>query len=318
MRAVRAVGWEAWVWALAAFAAVFTLLFTVFLTNPAGLWDGLHDGLAYWLGQHGPGPRREGVVLLHRRPVRGGVARAAARRGRRDRRAAPPDAAQALPDLGLRALARGLQLGERALHVARAAPAAAAAAARRARRAGDLGRAPALDGPARPRGRRAVRGRDRAHARGARTSRTAPTRASSSSPRSRRTQVRDVRDEVEAVAARAEREGRDVSILVDAAEGATLPVGVVLPRPAGRLPRPRARRPSCPRTPTSRSSPRATAPASSPPSPATTARRFPFRVWWIRDYGKMSADGWWRWFTEREPWNPTGGMQEWLYVRQGA
>ena len=42
-------------WALAAFAAVFTLLFTVFLTNPAGLWDGLHDGLAYWLGQHGEG-----------------------------------------------------------------------------------------------------------------------------------------------------------------------------------------------------------------------------------------------------------------------
>jgi hypothetical protein len=21
---------------------------------------------------------------------------------------------------------------------------------------------------------------------------------------------------------------------------------------------------------------------------------------------------------EREPWSPTGGMQEWLYVRQGA
>ena len=39
-------------WALASFAAVFTLMFTVFLTNPAGLWDGLYESLAYWLGQH--------------------------------------------------------------------------------------------------------------------------------------------------------------------------------------------------------------------------------------------------------------------------
>ena len=47
-------------------------------------------------------------------------------------------------------------------------------------------------------------------------------------------------------------------------------------------------------------------------------RRFPFRVWWVRDYGAMSLGGWWRWFAHREPWNPTGGLPEWLYVRQGA
>ena len=52
---IRSVGWEAWVWALAAFAIVFTLLFTVFLTNPGGLWDGLYDSIAYWLGQHDVG-----------------------------------------------------------------------------------------------------------------------------------------------------------------------------------------------------------------------------------------------------------------------
>ena len=45
-------------------------------------------------------------------------------------------------------------------------------------------------------------------------------------------------------------------------------------------------------------------------------RRFPFRVWWVRDYGGMSAGGWWRWLTRREPWNATGGMPEWLYVRR--
>ena len=33
----------------------FTLLFTVFLTNPSGLWDGLYESLAYWLGQHDVG-----------------------------------------------------------------------------------------------------------------------------------------------------------------------------------------------------------------------------------------------------------------------
>ena len=52
---VKSVGWEAWVWALAAFAIVFTLLFTVFLTNPGGLWDGLYESIHYWLGQHDVG-----------------------------------------------------------------------------------------------------------------------------------------------------------------------------------------------------------------------------------------------------------------------
>ncbi len=47
-------------------------------------------------------------------------------------------------------------------------------------------------------------------------------------------------------------------------------------------------------------------------------RLIPFRVWWVRDYGAMSAGNWWRWFTRREPWNDTGGMQEWIYVRRAA
>ena len=44
-------------------------------------------------------------------------------------------------------------------------------------------------------------------------------------------------------------------------------------------------------------------------------RKFPFRVWWVREYGKQSLGGWWRWFTKRTPWNPTGGLPEWLYTR---
>jgi uncharacterized protein (TIGR03663 family) len=52
---VRGVGLESWGWALAAFAGVFTLLFTTFLTHPAGLWDGVYTGLKYWLDQQGVG-----------------------------------------------------------------------------------------------------------------------------------------------------------------------------------------------------------------------------------------------------------------------
>jgi hypothetical protein len=47
-----------------------------------------------------------------------------------------------------------------------------------------------------------------------------------------------------------------------------------------------------------------------------TVRRFPFRVWWVREYGRLSLGGWWRWVTKREPWSPLGGMPEWLYVER--
>ena len=42
-----------------------------------------------------------------------------------------------------------------------------------------------------------------------------------------------------------------------------------------------------------------------------------FRVWWVRDYGgALSPANWWRWMTARKPWNATGGMPEWVYVRR--
>jgi hypothetical protein len=49
--------------------------------------------------------------------------------------------------------------------------------------------------------------------------------------------------------------------------------------------------------------------------PDYAVRQFPFRVWWVRDYGAMSVQNWWNWFVHREPWNPPGGMPEWLYTR---
>jgi hypothetical protein len=32
----------------------------------------------------------------------------------------------------------------------------------------------------------------------------------------------------------------------------------------------------------------------------------------------MSPGNWARWMLERKPWNPTGGMPEWIYVRRVA
>jgi len=51
LRALTVPGWDGWGWFVAAFAIVYTLLFTTFLTHPSGI-DGLYDGLDYWLGQH--------------------------------------------------------------------------------------------------------------------------------------------------------------------------------------------------------------------------------------------------------------------------
>ena len=82
--ALRSVGWEAWVWALAAFAATFTLMFTVFLTNPSGLWDGLYESIAYWIGQHDVGRGGEKPYFYVVGAARRGVAGAccSARSGR--------------------------------------------------------------------------------------------------------------------------------------------------------------------------------------------------------------------------------------------
>lgn len=49
---ITAVGADPWWWALAGFLAVFVTSYTVFFTDPAGLWRGLFGGLEYWLGQH--------------------------------------------------------------------------------------------------------------------------------------------------------------------------------------------------------------------------------------------------------------------------
>ena len=48
------------------------------------------------------------------------------------------------------------------------------------------------------------------------------------------------------------------------------------------------------------------------------ASSFAFRVWWVRDYGRLRPGSALEWIVAREPWNATGGMPEWLLVRRGA
>ena len=262
---VKSVGWEAWVWALAAFAIVFTLLFTVFLTNPGGLWDGLYESIHYWLGQHDVGRGGEKpyfyVVVLF--STEWPVLRA--RPGRRGAGVPAADGAARVPGLGVRAVAGDLLVGGREVRLARAAPAAAADPAGRPRRAVAVGqpRHDARQGRAGGRGGdRAVRA-DRVLA--GSTPSTARTRASSSSPPSPRSRSSGSRpgrgdgaQEPEAVDHRRLRRRRDV------------PLRLVLPRPQRRLPRHdhgRHRR----RTPTCWSSPRAAARGWSRSSPVTRA-----------------------------------------------
>jgi predicted membrane-bound mannosyltransferase len=128
--------------------------------------------------------------------------------------------------------------------------------------------------------------------------------------------VADVADQVVARAQRAERAGRPFSVTIDAAEGATFPwAWYFRDLPVGYLDMTNAELPSDTDVAILTEGNRDRVLQN---LAGYDGRRFPFRVWWVRDYDEMSPEAWWRWVTERKPWNPTGGMREWLFVRQGA
>jgi predicted membrane-bound mannosyltransferase len=127
-------------------------------------------------------------------------------------------------------------------------------------------------------------------------------------------QTARIADQLLAAAARAEREGRPYRITVDAAEGATYPWAwyfrdldvnyqdlstVGAPPPSDALILTQASHDRLGST-----------------LPDHTAREFPFREWWVPEYGDASVGDWARWFADRTPWSPTGGMPEWLYLQR--
>lgn len=309
--ALRSVGWEAWVWALAAFAATFTLMFTVFLTNPGGLWDGLYESLKYWLAQHDVGRGGEkpyfyvavlfgvewpvlllgavGAVLAFRQPT---VLRAflvwafalsLAIYSWAGEKFAWLVLHPLLPLILLAGLAVQWLWGARATRLGRVGLVVAALAALYVPVASWWANVELRANP-----------------------RELLVSTQSSE------EVKRVADEVVGMAEKRPK----LSVTVDAADGATFPWAwyfrdldagyldlstVTEPPPSDVL------------VVTEGASQRL-----APSLAAYSSRRFPFRVWWVRDYSKATPANWLRWLATREVWNPTGGLPEYLYVRRGV
>jgi uncharacterized protein (TIGR03663 family) len=299
LRPNREAGLEAWGWALAAFLGIYTLLFTTFLTQPEGV-KGLYTGLDYWLGQHEVGRGGEPwyfylVVLFGEEwpaLLLGGIGAVVALRRPTLLRvfliwaflvslvvyswAGEKFAWLVLHPLLPLLLLSGL--GVQAIWDARG------------RWSGKLGIAAAIAGFA--------------YAGYASFTVNALNRAD---PRellvSTQSSEEVARIAKDVVAKRPDR------ITVDSSDGATfpwawyfrdLPVNYIELDTSGTLPD---------------SDVAILTQAAHDRVAADRGREFPFRVWWVRDYGKMTPAAWWRWFTKREPWSPTGGMPEFLYER---
>jgi uncharacterized protein (TIGR03663 family) len=304
LRPVRAVGLESWGWGLAAFVGVYTVLFTTFLTNPEGV-QGLWTGLDYWLGQHEVGRGGEpwyfyGLLLFGVEwptLVLGAVGAGVALRR-------PTLLRVFLVWAFVLSLAVYSWAGEKfawlVLHpllplllLAGVGAQAISSARRRAVRAAGLAAA-AL----------ALAYAGYASFLANAVHRADPRELLVSTQSSE--QVARVADEVLAA--------RPPSIAVDASDGATFPwawyfrdepVEYVELADRGRVPDADVLILT-----------EAARERLAPELTAYTGREFPFRVWWVRDGSEMSPASWWRWFSEREPWNPTGGMSEWLYERR--
>ncbi len=303
-------GWEPYAWGVAAFLAAYTLLFTTFLTHPSGIY-GLWTGLDYWLGQHGVGrggepPGFYSVVLFaHEWPVLllGAAGAVAAFRRPTLLRLFlvwafvlslavyswagekfawlvlhPLLPLILLAGVGLQWIwaARRSWLGKAGLAVTALAIAYSVYAS-------------ALVNAVHPADPREF---------------LVSTQSST-----------DVADQAREIAALAKRRHGDLKITIDAAEGATFPwawyfrdldVGYLDMSTTGA-------------PPVDSDVIVLTQASNTRLQPTLTGydgREIHFRVWWVRDYGAMSAGNWWRWLSKREPWNPTGGMPEWVYVRR--
>jgi uncharacterized protein (TIGR03663 family) len=307
---VRAVGLEVWGWALAAFLGVYTLLFTTLLTNPDGV-RGLYTGLDYWLGQHEV--RRGGEAWNFYLVVLFGVEWPALALG-----AVGAVAALLRPTLLRLFLIWGFLLslivyswaGEKfawlVLHpllplLLLAGIGVQAIWSARRRWYGIAGAVVVVAGFAYAGyASYLVNAVHRADPRELLVS----TQSSE--------EVKRVADEIVAEA----RERRELSITIDSSEGATFPwAWYFRDLPAGYVELGAGSTAEAPDSDVLI----LTAAAHDRLGPQLSgyeAREFPFRVWWVRDYEAMSIAAWRRWFTDREPWSPTGGMPEWLYRRR--
>ena len=306
---VRRVGLDAWGWGLAAFIGVYTITFTTFLTHPKGV-QGLYTGLDYWLGQHSVGRGGESDVFYG--VVLAGVEWPALLLG----------AIGAFVTIKRPTLLRVFLIwaflvsllvyswaGEKfawlVLHpllplVLLAGVGVQGIWETRRHWYGKLGLAAAVVALA-----YVVFASWEVNA----VHRADPRELLVSTQSSE-----EVAKVAREVVAKAKASDRPFTVTVDSAEGATfpyawyfrdLPVGYVDLSTQGTPPDSDAL------ILTQASHDRLRSQLS-----GYDSREFPFRVWWVRDYGKINPGSWWRWLTKREVWNPTGGMPEWLYLKR--
>jgi uncharacterized protein (TIGR03663 family) len=316
LRQVSSVGWEAWAWALAAFAGIFTVLFTTFLTHPAGLWDGIYEGLHYWLGQQHVGrggePAYFYVVVLFGVEwpalVLGGIGAFFALRRPTPLRvflvwsfvlslAIYSWASEKFSWLVMHPLLPLLLLAGIGLQEIWNA---------RHRVAGKLGLAAATACAI-----YVVFSSFSVNA----LHRADPREFLVSTQSSE--EVKKIAQHVVAKAEAAQREGRPYPVVVDTNDGATFPWAWYFRNLQGNYINLADGSAAVPPDAAAVIATQASRDRQAGALTGFRSREFPFRVWWVRDYGAMSPGNWARWLIKRQVWNPTGGMPEWLYERDG-
>jgi uncharacterized protein (TIGR03663 family) len=306
VRAVRSVGAAPWAYGLATFALVFAVMFTVFFTRPDGLWDGIYEGLHYWLGQQDVGRGGEpwyfylAVLFGEEWPalLLGGIGIVWVLRHPTTVRlflvwmfvcslAVYSWASERFAWLVMHPLLPLLLLagiGVQAIWTARNRVARVAGIAVIVACVAYAGYASFEVNAKHP-----------------------------TDPREWLVSTQTAPD-VKAVAEQVRGLGK-VTINVDSGQGATfpyawyfrdLPVGYIDMTTPGYQPDSQV----LIMTEEGRAK-------LLPLLAAYEGRKYRFRVWWVRDWSKgLDPDAWWQWFTKRKPWNPTGGLDEWVYIRR--
>jgi uncharacterized protein (TIGR03663 family) len=311
---IRAVGLDAWGWALAAFVGVYTILFTTFLTHPEGV-QGLYTGLDYWLSQHGV--RRGGESRAFYAIILAGVEWPAVLLG-----VVGAVATIRRPTLLRVFLIWGFVLslivyswaGEKfawlVIHpllplLLLAGVGVQAIWDSRRHWYGRLGFVLIVAGFA-----YVVYASWLVNAEHRADPRELLVTTQSSE------QVKDVADEVVAKAKAAEAAGQPFSVTIDTAEGATFPwAWYFRDLTTGYIDLANTEAPP-PDTDVLILTQGARDRLDPELRERYAGREFPFRVWWLRDNSTLTPASFWRWVTKREPWNPTGGMPEWIYERR--
>jgi uncharacterized protein (TIGR03663 family) len=317
IRALTVPGWDGWGWFVAAFAGVFTLLFTTFLTHPSGLYDGVVTGLDYWLGQHDV--KRGGehptfywwIIATVEWPMLVLATIGAVSLFRRNSLMAAFLVWYFVVNLIVYAIA-GEKFAWLVLHQLLPLVLLAGVGVQAIWEARGVLRAAGL----------AFAGVAVLylvlstwwvnHDRG-----TDPREFLVSTQSSQ--QVKQVADQVQALYDARGPGAPPLTITIDSAEGATFPYAWYF-RHLGPLyidyQQANAQAPTSDVLVLTDASKARIEQAGQ--LAAYQCRQFDFRVWWVREYDKINPKTWFKYVTEREVWNPTGGMKEWLCLKPRA